>query len=126
MTFHGPTDLAPEVLRASDVFVHASHYEAFPIAVLEAMASGLPVAATFVGGLRDYLEDDGNALVCPPGDPDRLAAILDRLIRDPALRRRLGDAGLATVIEHFDVERSLDRYAALFDDGAVSSTGRST
>jgi glycosyltransferase involved in cell wall biosynthesis len=114
--FVGPTDAPEAVLRAGDLLVQPSHYEAFPLTVIEAMACGLPVVASFVGGLRDYLVQDENALVCDPQDAPGLAAALTRVLSDPALRGRLGRAGLETVRARFDEARNLAAYEAAFDE----------
>ncbi len=127
VTFHGPTADAPAILRAADVLVQPSHYEAFPLTVLEAMASGLAVVASLVGGLRDYLVDGDNALTCPPKDATALGAALRRVVTDRELRARLAEAGPRTVAGRFDLETNTEQYAALFRrvaGPAGSSAGR--
>lgn len=99
---HGPaTDVRP-MLAAADVFVQPSHYEAFGLSVIEAMASGCAVVATRVGGMAEYLRHDGNALLCDPHDPaalaDRIATVLD----EPQLLLRLRGAARATAEAEFD------------------------
>jgi glycosyltransferase involved in cell wall biosynthesis len=79
------------------------------------MACGVPAVASYVGGLRDYLVHEQNALACEPQKPAELAAALVRLVQDPGLRGRLGEAARQTVVDRFDRERNLDSYAALFD-----------
>lgn len=115
VTFAGAVDDPAPLLRASNFLVQPSHYEAFPLTVLEAMACGLPAVASFVGGLRDYLEHERNALVCPPADPACLGEALIRMLADAGLRARLGDAARQTVLTRFDRERNLDCYTAIFD-----------
>lgn len=78
--------------EAADIFVLSSRWEGCPNVVLEAMAHGLPVVATAVGGIPELVTDGDSALLVPPGDPDALAAALARLLRDPALRRAVGEA----------------------------------
>jgi glycosyltransferase involved in cell wall biosynthesis len=78
-----------------------SRREGFGVACLEAMAHGRPVVATDVGGLRDLVVDGETGLVVPPRDPAALRAALDRLLADPALRRRLGSAGRRRAQERF-------------------------
>jgi len=73
--------------------VLASHEEGFPNAVLEAMAAGVPVVATRVGGVPEIVDDGATGILVPPHDPRRLADAIATLARDPALRQRLGDAG---------------------------------
>jgi glycosyltransferase involved in cell wall biosynthesis len=78
-----------------------SRREGFGVACLEAMAHARPVVATDVGGLRDLVVDGETGLVVPPRDPAALRAALDRLLADPALRRRLGSAGRRRAQERF-------------------------
>jgi len=122
VTFHGPTTDAAAVLRAADVLVQPSHYEAFPLTVLEAMASGLAVVASLVGGLRDYLVDGENALTCPPRDAEALRRALQRVTTDPILRERLAASGPRTVAGRFDLETNVATYAGIFRQVTAKST----
>jgi glycosyltransferase involved in cell wall biosynthesis len=83
------------VLAASDVFTLASSVEGFPIAVMEAMAAGLPVVATGVGGLPDAVQDGVHGLLVPAGRPDLLAQALLRVLGDDDLRKRMAEAAAA-------------------------------
>ncbi len=94
----------PRLLAAADVFVLASRSEGHPVSVLEAMAAGLPVVASRVGGVPEQVVEGETGLLVDPGDPELLAAALERLTDDPALRRRLGVAGRARAEERFDLE----------------------
>jgi glycosyltransferase involved in cell wall biosynthesis len=80
---------------ASDVFVTTPWYEPFGITPVEAMACGTPVIGADVGGIRSTLVEGVTGLLVPPHDPDALATRLHTLYRDPALRQRLGAAGVA-------------------------------
>ncbi|MEQ4498269.1 glycosyltransferase family 4 protein, partial [Nocardioides kribbensis] len=84
-------DLAP-TLAAADVYVSTSAAENQPLAMLQAMAHGLPVVATAVGGVPEVVRDGVEGLLVPVDDPDALGAALRRLRDDPRLRRRLGTA----------------------------------
>lgn len=81
-----------ELLRAAAIFVMPSRSEGLPMALLEAMAYGMAVIATAVGGIPELVEDDGDGILVPAEDPAALAAALARLLADPALRVRLGQA----------------------------------
>jgi glycosyltransferase involved in cell wall biosynthesis len=80
--------------REANLFVHVSHTEGVPGVVAEAMASGLPIVATDVGGVRAAVEDGSAALLVPPDDPAALTEAVLKLEREPALRRRLAKQGL--------------------------------
>ncbi len=82
----------PARLREADVFVLPSLREGMPLAVLEAMASGVPVVASTVGGIPDVVRDGANGVLVPPGDPGALRDAIARLAADPGLRLRLGAA----------------------------------
>jgi len=101
-------------LQAADCFVFPTEDEAFGISLIEAMACGLPVVSTAVGGIADYLVDRDNGLIVEPGDADGIAdAILD-LQDDPGLSARLGEQARATVGERFAQGEIDMKYAALF------------
>ena len=93
-----------DLLARADIFVLSSTSEGMPLSILEAMAAELPVVASAVGGVPEAVEDGDTGLLVPPHDPVPLAAALERLLADPALRRRLGASGRARVREHFGLE----------------------
>lgn len=92
---HGRVSQAdmPAVMRTADVVVCAPWYEPFGIVPLEAMASGVPVVASAVGGLTDSVVDGVTGILVPPRDPAAIADALGELLADPARRRLLGRAG---------------------------------
>jgi glycosyltransferase involved in cell wall biosynthesis len=112
--FAGPTDDPAEILRTADVFVQPSHYEAFGISVIEAMASGIATVATNVGGMRDFLVAEENALLCEPHDVEGLASQLERALGDDNLRQRLAERGRAKAVALFDKDVVSDAYARVF------------
>jgi len=91
----------PGLIRSADVVVCTPWYEPFGIVPLEAMACARPVVGAAVGGLLDTVVDGVTGLLVPPKDPDRLSAALNRLLADPAERRRLGEAGAARVADKY-------------------------
>jgi glycosyltransferase involved in cell wall biosynthesis len=105
----------PDLLGAADMYVLSSHWEGLPIALLEAMAVGLPVAATAVGDIVNTVVEGTGCLV-PPGHPDQLAAAIAGLLADPARARAMGERARAHVIETFGMERWMDRLLSMYED----------
>jgi glycosyltransferase involved in cell wall biosynthesis len=104
-----------DLLAACDVFVLPSRSEGLGVASLEAMGAGRPAIVSRVGGLGFAVRDLETGLLVPPGDATALAAALDRLVGDAALRERLGDGGRARVRERFDPEGMVSAYASLYE-----------
>jgi glycosyltransferase involved in cell wall biosynthesis len=82
------------LLTGSDIFVLASRQEGLPVVLMEATSVGLPIVATDVGGVTQVVTDGADGIIVPPGRSDDLADALERLVTDPDLRHRLGDAAL--------------------------------
>ena len=99
--------------RGSDVFVFPSHYEGFPVALLEGLSSGLACVATRVGGCPEILDQGGAGLLVEPQAPELLASALRRLIEDGALRSELGRAARRRALTHYTMVRSLESYCEL-------------
>ena len=106
------TDVAA-LLGAADLVVQPSHFEALGLSAIEALASGVPVVASAVGGLLDFMTDGINGALCPPQDPPALAGCLRALIGDSALRQRLGAAARASVLDEYDERTVFSRFGAL-------------
>lgn len=105
----------PALLATIDAFVLPSRSEAFPNAVLEAMAAGLPVVATAVGGLLELIEHERNGLLVPVNDADALAAALERVIDSPELAAGLGAAASQTVLERYSFDRMVNTFEMLYE-----------
>ena len=103
--FLGPRHDVPDLLHAMDIFVLPSYSEGVSLALLEAMAAGLPVVATAVGGLPEVVTDGENGLLIPPRDAEALAGSLERLLTDPAFARELGENARKHVREHYSLDR---------------------
>jgi L-malate glycosyltransferase len=103
------------LLSAADFFVLPSDIEGLPMSVLEAMAHGLPVVASRVGGIPELLEHDRQGLLVPPGDAPALAEAIVRVVSDAGLRRRLGDAGRQRAITEFSLDATTERYQQLYE-----------
>jgi glycosyltransferase involved in cell wall biosynthesis len=107
-----------QLLPAFDIFALASRAEEMPIAVMEAMAAGLPVVATDVGGMADLVVDGVTGLLAPSARPSALAEQLDRLAADTALRARMGAAGRERILCDFAPGPILDRVEAVLEEAA--------
>jgi glycosyltransferase involved in cell wall biosynthesis len=98
-----------------DIYVQPSLSEGFGIAAVEAMAQGLPVVATRVGGLPEVVMDTETGILVAPRDSQALANAIDTLIADPALRLRMGNAGRDRATGHFSLEREADTMQRVYD-----------
>lgn len=131
-TFTGPVSgrAKTRLLRSADCFVHPSHSEALPNAVLEAAAAGLPVIATAVGSLPEALAAGGDSQpLCPlvaPHDATGLAREMKRLAADAALRRRMGAALRQHVTTHYSLERVAERLGRVYEHVLRRSGRRAT
>jgi glycosyltransferase involved in cell wall biosynthesis len=103
--FLGPRHDVPDLLNAMDLFVLPSYSEGVSLALLEAMAAGLPVIATQVGGLPEVVTDGDNGLLIPPRDAGALAGALTRLLEAPELAKKLGQNASQHVREHYSLDR---------------------
>jgi glycosyltransferase involved in cell wall biosynthesis len=104
-------------LRGFDVFALPSKAEGISNTILEAMATGLPVVATRVGGNPELVEEESTGLLVPPSDPAALAGAMARYAEDPALARAHGGSGRERACREFSLDRMVERYLALYDEG---------
>ena len=121
----GHRDDVVRVLAAVDVLVHPSSADAFPTALLEAMAAGVPVVATAVGGIPEIVEDgETGTLLAPPPEPGAFAAALEALLADPERRARMGARGRERWEERFSAERWAQRLRAVYEQALAEAGGR--
>ena len=110
-----PTNDIEQYFRSADVFALPSVREAMPMALLEAMACGLPCVASRLPGATDIMMTDGeNGRLVPPGDVSALAAALSAVIADPVDAARLGAAARRTVEQRYSVTRAADDWLAAY------------
>ena len=103
----------PDLMHAFDVFALTSLWEGLPRVLPQAMAAGLPIVATAVDGNAEAVTDGVNGFLTPPGDAPAMASAVLRLLEEPALGRRMGQAGQARTVE-FDVRKMVDDIASLY------------
>ena len=113
--FLGHREDVPALLAAADLYVLPSRSEAFPNGAIEAMAAGLPVVASGVGGLRDLIEHGRTGILVPPCDPETLASAIRSVIDNPAVAQRLGASARAEVSGRYSFERMVSSFEALYD-----------
>jgi glycosyltransferase involved in cell wall biosynthesis/GNAT superfamily N-acetyltransferase len=119
MLFTGFRPDAQRVMSGFDIFTLSSVFEGLPVALMEACALGLPVAATAVGGVAESLRDGVDALLVAPSDPAALAHAWQRLVDDPALRRQFAAAAQSKATE-FDADRVTETLMAAYDEAAAA------
>ena len=110
----GESDPTP-FLRVADVFVSAHAVEGMSNALLEAMGAGLPCVATQVPGNVEVISHGQTGLLVEPGKPEELAKAIGRLLADPALRLRMGEAARQRVRDIYSVDAMVAAYRCLFD-----------
>ncbi len=109
-----PPEQMSAVYASADVFCLPSWWEAMPLSILEAMASGLPVVATHVGDVSRSVQDSETGFVVPVRSPADLTNALEKLLADLELRMRMGDAGRARVEQHFSSASTAQAVSELY------------
>jgi glycosyltransferase involved in cell wall biosynthesis len=104
-----------DILRASDVFVLSSRWEGNPLSVMEAMAAGLPVVSTGVGGVPELVREGETGLLVPSEDAAALAQAMQALVDDAARRRAMGAAARQHAVAHFDIRHTVRGYEQLYE-----------
>jgi glycosyltransferase involved in cell wall biosynthesis len=123
--FAGLREDIPFVLSAFDIFCQPSvRNEGVPQSVLQAGVAALPVVSTEVGGIPEAVLDAETGFIVPPDDSDALAEAIARLLADPQLRQRLGEAGRHHVTQSFSVDRMLDLTELAFSAAVRSARSR--
>lgn len=116
VTFSGKKDNVAEALRNSDIFVQTSTTEGLPNALLEAMACGLPVVVTNVGGMPDVVKDNHNGFVIDSGNTLQLVERLQLLIHDPELRKKFSDNNLDLMRDNFSLDSVAAKYIEVYSN----------
>jgi glycosyltransferase involved in cell wall biosynthesis len=112
--FIGQVANVDEFYQLSDIFVLPSYAEGMPNALLEAMACGLPVIASRIGGVVDVVEEGKTGILFESGNVAELSSALKRLLEDGALRRKLGAEARKTIIEKFSIDKVVYEYIGLY------------
>jgi glycosyltransferase involved in cell wall biosynthesis len=110
----------PALYASLDIMVSASRIEGLPIAILEGMASRLPLVATAVGEVPTVIQDGHTGVLAPAEDPESLAAAIIELLRDPAKRERLGFAARQLVEDEFSAERMTAEYLRVYENAIAA------
>ena len=119
----GRRDDMPAVYASLDVMVSASRQEGLPMAILEGMASGLPLVATPVGEVPTVVQDGRTGLLVPTDNPARLADAILQLVRDPARRAAMGTAARQLIRKEFSAERMTADYLRVYEE-AIAAVDR--
>ena len=114
--FLGHRNDIPDLLSHSEIFVLPSLMEASPNALIEAMAAGVPIVATRVGGIPESIEHERSGILVPPGDDRALAAGIARLMRRPQIASRLADAARQSAASRFSFDRMVSEFQQLYFD----------
>jgi glycosyltransferase involved in cell wall biosynthesis len=115
-----PNPAVANLLRQSRLLCLPSHQEGTPLCVMEALACGLPVVATRVGGIPDIVEHDTTGLLIDQGDVEGLATSLITLLGDPGRCARMGQAAHAFARVHLDARKTASRLIELYDELIVN------
>jgi glycosyltransferase involved in cell wall biosynthesis len=107
-------------LRSADIFVYPSYHEGMPMAVIEAMACGLPIIATQVGGLPDLVCPGLNGLLVPAGEPEQLANAIHQLVACPQMRYSMQAGSFRLAHENFDIEKLVIRLLDIYQSVLLS------
>jgi glycosyltransferase involved in cell wall biosynthesis len=119
VVFSGMRRDIPQLLSLMEIFVLPSLYEGFGIAILEAMASGKPVVASTVGGIREFVVSGESGLLVPPGNSVALAAAIRQLLAQPEQAKAMGCRGQEHVRKHYSIESVVRQHEQLYETCAA-------
>ncbi|WP_206811136.1 N-acetyl-alpha-D-glucosaminyl L-malate synthase BshA [Paradesulfitobacterium ferrireducens] len=120
--FLGKQENVGEILQMSDVFLLPSAQESFGLAALEAMACGVPVVASRVGGLPEVVKERETGFLLPAGDVEGMSAAVVRLLREPELYERMSAAAAAMALQEFPPERAAKAYEKVYEEASKRVT----
>ena len=124
VAFLGKVDVVAPLLAAAHVFLLPSETESFGLSALEALASGVPVVASRVGGLPEVIQDGETGILCPVGDLDAMAAGARDLLRDGARWRAMSRRAAADARERFNRDTIVAQYEALYKETVTMSSAK--
>lgn len=128
--FMGERKDVPEILQEIDMVVHPSLTEGLSNVILEALATGVPVVATRVGGNPELVQHERSGILVPPENAEEIAVAITRLVDDPQMGRAFGAAGRQRIIQEFSIDRMLrqteDLYLRLSEQRPVSAVVNAT
>lgn len=102
--------------QAADVYVHASHADTFPTSILEAMACGVPVVATAVGGISEQVDDGVTGILVDPGDSKAMANGIEHILKKPELGAQMSQAAASKAKTQYSIELQAERYLTWFEE----------
>jgi glycosyltransferase involved in cell wall biosynthesis len=102
--------------QAADLYIHAARADTFPNTILEALACGIPVIATAVGGIPEQIHEGKTGFLTPLGDASAMAGAIWRLLEDPDLRKKMGDAAIREVNEKFSLDLQVKRFLSWYEE----------
>jgi glycosyltransferase involved in cell wall biosynthesis len=114
--FQSRPETVARYYQAADVYVHATRADTFPNGVLEALACGVPVVASAVGGIPEQLDEGRTGFLVPPGDASALTMRVAQVLGQPYLRRQMSSLAVATARRRFDLERQVDAYLEWYQE----------
>jgi len=102
--------------QASDIYLHAAHSDNFPNSILEALACGVPVIATSVGGIPEQVEDNITGFLIPPGDSDAMTVRLKQLQKDKLLYQKMSSRAVNSAQQRFSLDCMVDKYLGWYEE----------